>query len=81
MWGVRSAPRPGRFTTEKDAVSIVHETVWAPGLFCTGTEYFAPIEIRSSDRPARNESLYQLSHPGPHWFRTVFNNGVQLSEY
>jgi len=79
--GVWSAPLPGRFTPEKDAVSITHEAVWAPERVCTGTEYFAPIGIRSPDRLARSESLYRLSYPGPHWFRTVFSNGVQLSEY
>jgi len=79
--GVWSGPRPGRFTPGKDAVSIVNEVVWAPGLVCTGTEYFAPTGIRYPDRLARSESLYRLSYPGPHWFRAVFNNGVQLSEY
>jgi hypothetical protein len=31
-----------------------------------GKENIAPTEIRSPDRPARNESLYRLSYPGPH---------------
>jgi hypothetical protein len=27
----------------------------------------APIGIRAPDRPARSESLYRLSYPGPQW--------------
>jgi hypothetical protein len=27
--------------------------------------FFSPNEIRSPDRPARSESLYRLSYPGP----------------
>ena len=30
-----------------------------------GAENLALTEIRSPDRPARNESLYRLSYPGP----------------
>jgi hypothetical protein len=37
----------------------------APGTVWTGAEYLAPNEIRSPDRPARSDSLYQLSYPGP----------------
>jgi len=32
---------------------------------CTGAENLAPNGIRSPDRPARNESLYRMSYPGP----------------
>lgn len=32
-----------------------------------GVENLAPTEVRSPDRPARNESPYQLSHPGRTW--------------
>ena len=31
----------------------------------TGAENLAPTGIRSPDRPARSESLYRLSYPGP----------------
>jgi hypothetical protein len=31
----------------------------------TGEENLAPTGIRSPDRPARSESLYRLSYPGP----------------
>jgi len=30
-----------------------------------GVENLAPTGIRSPDRPARNDSLYRLSYPGP----------------
>ena len=63
-----SAPRPGRFTPEKDPVPIVQEAGWAPGPVCTGAETLAlPTGIRSSDRPARSESLYRLSYRGRHF--------------
>jgi hypothetical protein len=35
-----------------------------------GVENFASTGIRSPDRPARSESLYRLSYPGPHFIRT-----------
>ena len=59
------APRPGRFTPGKDPVPIVQEAGWAPGPVWTGTENLASTGIRSPDRPARSESLYRLSYPGP----------------
>ena len=37
----------------------------APGPFWKGAENLAPNGIRSPDRPARSESLYRLSYPGP----------------
>ena len=60
-----STPRPGRFTPGKDPVPIVQEAGWAPGPVWTGAENLAPARIRSPDRPARSESLYRLSYPGP----------------
>jgi hypothetical protein len=60
-----STPRAGRFTPGKDPVLIVQEAKWAPGSVWTGVENLAPTGIRSSDRPARNESLYRLSYRGP----------------
>jgi hypothetical protein len=60
-----SAPRPGRFTPGKDPVPIVQEAGWAPGPVWTCAENPASIGIRSPDRPARIQSLYQLSYPGP----------------
>ena len=63
--GEWSAPRPGRFTLGKDPVPTVQEAGWAPGPVWTGAENLAPTGIRSPDRPARSESLYRLSYPGP----------------
>jgi hypothetical protein len=66
-WGGCSTPRPGRFTSRKDPVPIVQEVGWAPGPVGTGVENLVPTEIRSPDRPARSQSLYRLSYPGPHY--------------
>ena len=61
-----SAPRPGRFTPGKDPVSIISEAGWAVGPVWTVVENLAlPTWILSPDRPARSESLYRLSYPGP----------------
>ena len=49
-----STPHPGRFTPWKDPVPVVQEAGWAPGPVWTGAENFAPIRIRSPDRPARS---------------------------
>jgi hypothetical protein len=38
---------------------------WVPGPVWTAEEIFATTGIRSSDRPARSESLYRLNHPDP----------------
>jgi hypothetical protein len=56
--GQRHAPR-------KDQESVAWEIGWAPGPVWTGTKNLAPTGIRSPDRPARSESLYRLSYPGP----------------
>ena len=66
-----SAPRPGHFTPRKDPVPIAQEVGWAPGTVWTGAENLSPTEIRSPDRPARSESLYRLSYPGP-WFEGMY---------
>jgi hypothetical protein len=49
----------------KDPVPILWEARWAPGPVWTGVENLAHTGIRSPDRPARSESLYRLSYPGP----------------
>jgi len=54
------------YPRERDPVTIVQEAGWVPGLVWTGAENLAPTGIRTLDRPARSESLYRLSHPGPH---------------
>ena len=65
-WGGWSKPRPGRFTPGRDPVPIVQEAGWSPGPVWTVAENLAPpTGIRSPDRPARSESLYRMSYPGP----------------
>jgi hypothetical protein len=65
-------PRPGRFTPGKDPVPIVQEAGWASEPVWTGAENLATTEIRSPDRPARNEWLYRLSYPGS--IRSMLNS-------
>ena len=59
---------PAALPPGKDPVPIVHEAGWTPGPVWTGKENLAPppAGIRSPDRPARSESLYRLSYPGPY---------------
>jgi len=52
-------------------VNIVQEDGWAAGPVWTGTENNTPTGILSLDRPARSESLYILSYPGPKFVRNV----------
>ena len=61
-WVVNATPRP--LYPPKDPVPIVQEAVWALGTVWTGAENRAPTGTRSSDPPARSESLYWLSYPG-----------------
>jgi len=56
---------PAAFTPGKDPVSILQEAGWAPAPVWIGAENLAPIGIRSPNLPARSESLYRLSYPGP----------------
>ena len=63
-WGFNVTPRPF-FTPGKEAVPVVQEAGWAPGLVWTGAEYLASTGIRSPDRPAHSQSLYWLSYPAP----------------
>jgi len=58
---VSSTPRP-YFTPGRDPVPIVQEDGWAPRPIWKGGE---PRPHRDSipDRPARSQSLYQLSYP------------------
>ena len=59
-WVVSSTPRP-HFTAEKDPVSTLQETGWAPGPVWTDGKY-CPHRDSIPDRPARSQSLYRLSH-------------------
>jgi hypothetical protein len=54
---VNATPRPDRFISGKDAVTIVQGDGWDPGPVWTGAENLAPTGIRSPDSPARSESL------------------------
>ena len=56
---------PAALPPGKDPVSTVQEAGWAPGPVWTGAENLFPTGIRLPDRPARSESLYRLSYPGP----------------
>jgi hypothetical protein len=40
-----------------------------------------PIGIRSPDRPARSESRYRLSYPGPRYINMTKNRALQVSRY
>ena len=60
-WVVSSTPRP-HFTTGKDPVPILQEAGWAPGPVWTGGKS-RPHRDSIPDRPARSQSLYQLSYP------------------
>jgi hypothetical protein len=51
------------FTPGKDPVPIVQEAGWAPEPVWAGAENLAPTGIRSLDRPARSQSLYQPRYP------------------
>jgi len=63
MGGLRHAPAallPGKTQYQ------LHRRQGGPsGPVWTGAENLAPTGIRSSDRPARSESLYRLNYPGP----------------
>ena len=62
-WVVSITPRP--LYPRKDPVPIIQEGGWAPGPVWAGVENLALTGIPSPDRPARSESLYRLSCPGP----------------
>jgi hypothetical protein len=63
-----SASRLGGFIPGKDSVPIVQEDGWALGTVWTCAKNLVPTGIRAPDRPARSQSLYQLSYPGPRNF-------------
>jgi len=57
---------PAALPQVRDPVSILQEIGWVPGPVWTGAENLASTGIRSVDRPARSESLFRMSYPGPH---------------
>jgi hypothetical protein len=61
--GQRHAPTA--VLREKDPVPIVQEAERSPGPVWTGVENLASTGIQSADCPARSESQYRLSYPGP----------------
>ena len=71
-WVVSSMPWP-HFTPRKDPVSIVQEAGWAPGPVWTG-EKTRPHQDWIPGRPARSQSLYRLSYPGPRIHVSSFHN-------
>jgi len=57
------AARPGRtLPPGEDPVPILQEAGWAPGPVWTGGESL-PHRDSIPDRPAPNQSVYQLSYP------------------
>jgi len=58
---VSTTSRP-HFTPGKDPVPILQEAGWAPGSVWTGGKS-RPHRDSIPGRPARSQSLYQLSHP------------------
>jgi hypothetical protein len=61
-WGGWLMPSPDSLTPGNDPLPIVWESRRAPESVRTSLENLASAEIRSSDGPARNESLYLLCH-------------------
>ena len=65
MGGQRHAPAalpPGK----RPGATLYKRMGGDPGPVWTGAENPAPNGIRFPDHPARSESLYRLSHPGPY---------------
>ena len=56
---------PAALPAGRDPIPILQEAEWAPGPVWTGAENLGPAGIRSPERPARSESLYRLTYPGP----------------
>jgi hypothetical protein len=72
-WFVSTTPRPPY--PRKRLVTHCTERWVAPrGPVWTGAENLTTIGIRSTDRPARNESLYPLSYPGQLVFDVQYSN-------
>jgi hypothetical protein len=77
-WGASVTPLP-LFTPGKEPVPIVQEAGWAPGPVWTGAKNLAPTGIRCPDRPARSQSLYQLSYPANNFISRSINKKYQYS--
>ena len=59
--GEWSAALSGRFTPGKGPVPILQEAGWVPGPVWTGAENLAPHRDSIPDRPARSQSMYDMS--------------------
>ena len=68
-------PQP-LFTPKKDLVPLVQDVEWAPRPVWTGSENLAPTGIRSPDRPARSQSLFDCAT-----WPTKQGLGVQLNTH
>jgi len=68
-WVVSSTSRP-HFTSGKDPVPILQETVWAPGPVWTGGKSL-PHGDPIPDRPACSQSLYRLSYRAHNQIRVL----------
>ena len=80
-WDGWSKPGPWPLDPrERDLVTIVYVAEWAPGSVWTGAENLAPTGIRSPDCPARRESPYRLSYPGPKMKHIQFKNLISVTE-
>jgi hypothetical protein len=60
-----STPRPGRITLTNDPVPLYRRLGGFPGPARSSAENITPTGFDPPDRPARRESLYRLSYPGP----------------
>ena len=64
--GGLSKPRPGRFTPGKETRYPLYRRLCGTQSRCGRVRKISPpTGIRSPDRPARSESPYRLSYPGP----------------
>jgi hypothetical protein len=69
--GEWSAARPGRtLPPGKDAVPILQEAGWAPGLVWTGRKT-RPHRDSIPDRPARSAVTILMELPGPHMLISI----------
>jgi hypothetical protein len=60
-----STQYPGLFAPEKETQYPFKRSRVGPGPFSTAAEHIALTGFRSTDSPARSESLYRLRCPGP----------------
>jgi hypothetical protein len=65
-WAVNVTPRP-LYSRETNPVPIVQEAGWTQNRSGRVRKISPKTGIRFPDRPARSESLYRLSYPGPPW--------------